>query len=197
MSLLEALQQPEQQEQGTIEGVAIGVVTWRENRRESHWARVASIGGGKDRGLYWIPEVEDEVLVICDKKDMQHMYVIGSLWNGQDKPPDGNADGENNIRLLKTRNGHEIRLVDKKGQGQVIVKSEKGYSVVIDDKDSKIEISGGTNKVTIQVAQNGITIESGATISIKSKSISIEASASMTLKSGGPMKLEGTPILLN
>jgi len=214
MSLLEVLQ-PEQQENGTLEGVAVGIVTnnqdpdglgrvkvrfpWRENSHESYWARVVAVGAGKERGLYWVPEVDDEVLLISDKKDIQHLFVVGSLWNGKDKPTANNSDGENNTRLLRSRSGHEIRVFDKKGQGKVQVKSEKGHTVTIDDQASKIEIAdeGGSNKITIDVNRNGITIESGASLTLKSQSITIDAGATMTLKASGTLQLQGTPIMLN
>lgn len=214
MSVLEVLQ-PDQQENGTIEGVAVGIVTnnkdpeglgrvkvrfpWRENSRETYWARVVAVGAGKDRGLYWVPEVNDEVLLVCDKKDIQHIFVIGSLWNGKDKPAADNADGENNTRLIRSRNGHEIRLFDKNGQGKVEIKSGKGHTVTMDDQKSTIEIkdSGGNNKITISATQNGITIESGLSMTLKSQNINIEAGATMTLKASGALTLKGTPILLN
>jgi uncharacterized protein involved in type VI secretion and phage assembly len=214
MSVLEVLQ-PDQQESGTMEGVAIGIVTnnkdpeglgrvkvrfpWRENSRESYWARVVAVGAGKDRGFYWVPEVDDEVLLICDKKDIQHIFVIGSLWNGKDKPATNNSDGENNTRLIRSRSGHELRVFDKKGQGQIQIKSEKGHTVTIDDQKSIVEIAdqGGSNKITIDINQNGITIQSGLSLTLKSQSISIEAGATLNLKASGVVKVQGTPIMLN
>lgn len=214
MSVLEVLQ-PEQQENGTMEGVAIGIVTnnkdpdglgrvkvrfpWRENSRESYWARVVATGAGKDRGFYWVPEVDDEVLLVCDKKDIQHLFVIGSLWNGKDKPSTNNNDGENNTRLIRSRSGHEIRIFDKKDQGEVQIKSQKGHTLTVDDKNSKIEIadSGGSNKITIDINKNQITLSSGMNMTLKSQNISIEAGATMTLKASGALQIKGTPILLN
>jgi uncharacterized protein involved in type VI secretion and phage assembly len=214
MSLLEALQ-PEQQESGTLEGVAVGIVTnnqdpdglgrvkvrfpWRENSHESYWARVVAVGAGKDRGLYWVPEVDDEVLLISDKKDIQHLFVVGSLWNGKDKPATNNSDGENNTRLLRSRSGHEIRVFDKKGQGKIQIKSEKGHTITIDDQASTFEIAdqGGSNKITIDVNQNAITVQSGMNLTLKSQNITIDAGATMTLKSSGTLQVQGTPIMLN
>lgn len=214
MSVLELLQ-PDQQESGTMEGVAIGIVTdnkdplglgrvkvrfpWRENSRESYWARVVATGAGKERGVYWVPEVNDEVLLVCDKKDIQHIFVIGSLWNGEDKPTADNADGENNTRLIRSRSGHEIRLFDKKGQGKVEIKSENGHTVTIDDQKSTVEIAdkSGSNKITIDINQKGITIQSGLSLTLKSQNISIEAGAMLNMKASGPVKVEGNPILLN
>jgi uncharacterized protein involved in type VI secretion and phage assembly len=214
MSVLELLS-PEQQEGGTIEGVAVGIVTdnkdpdglgrvkvkfpWRENSRESTWARVVAIGAGKDRGFYWVPEVNDEVLLIADKKDVQHLFVLGSLWNGQDKAPANNSDNENNTRLVRSRSGNEIRIYDKQGQSKIQLKTTKGSTITIDDQNGTIEMadSGGSNKVTIDVNQSGITIQSGTSLTLKSQTISIEAGASLKLTASGTVTLQGNPIMLN
>jgi uncharacterized protein involved in type VI secretion and phage assembly len=214
MSVLELLS-PEQQESGTIEGVALGIVTdnkdpdglgrvkvkfpWRENSRESTWARVVAIGAGKDRGFYCVPEVNDEVLLIADKKDVQHLFVIGSLWNGQDKPPANNSDNENNTRLIKSRSGNEIRIYDKQGQSRIQLKTTDGSTITMDDQNGTIEMAdrGGSNKVTININQSGITIQSGTSLTLKSQTISIEAGASLTLKASGSVTVQGNPIMLN
>ncbi|HET9532619.1 MAG TPA: phage baseplate assembly protein V, partial [Blastocatellia bacterium] len=126
MSLLDLLQDEERQENGRVEGVAIGLVTnnkddqglgrvkvkypWREDSQESYWARPAVLAAGNDRGTLWLPEIGDEVLLAFDKGDIQHPYVIGALWNGKDKPPEPNADGENNTKKIRSRSGHQITL---------------------------------------------------------------------------------------
>ena len=84
-------------------GVVMGIVTnnndpqgqfrvkvkfpWLSADEESHWARVAMPMAGKDRGLMLMPEVDDEVLVMFEQGDVNHPYVIGSIWNGSDTPP--------------------------------------------------------------------------------------------------------------
>ncbi len=118
-----------------INGVVIGIVTnnedpegmgrvkvrfpWLSDEDESNWARVTTFMAGNERGVYFLPEVDDEVLVIFEHGDMRFPYVIGSLWNGEDAPPSDNRDGENNIRIIKSRSGHEIRLVDKEGEEKI------------------------------------------------------------------------------
>ena len=84
-------------------GVVIGVVTnnhdprslgrikvkfpWLSADNESNWARVASLMAGKGRGALFLPEVDDEVLVMFEHGYMEHPYVVGALWNGKDTPP--------------------------------------------------------------------------------------------------------------
>jgi uncharacterized protein involved in type VI secretion and phage assembly len=51
---------------------------------ESHWARVAVPAVA---GPFVLPEVDDEVLVAFDHGDIRFPVVIGTLWNGRDRPP--------------------------------------------------------------------------------------------------------------
>src|SRR5204862_7721429 len=106
---------------------------WLSNDDESRWARVAATMAGNDRGVYLLPEVEDEVLVAFEHGDISFPYVVGSLWNGKDAPPATNDDGKNNIRVIKSRSGHVVRLNDEDGKEtiEIIDKSEKN-SIVID-----------------------------------------------------------------
>jgi uncharacterized protein involved in type VI secretion and phage assembly len=110
-------------------GVVVGIVTnnkdpdnlhrvkvrfpWLSNDVESHWARVAAPMAGKNRGAYFLPEVDDEVLVAFEHGQVDHPYVVGSLWNGKDNAPESNADGENNHRTLRSRSGLTISLAMK------------------------------------------------------------------------------------
>ena len=159
-------------------GVVIGVVTnnqdpdnlhrvkvrfpWLSNDVESNWARVATPMAGKDRGAYFLPEVDDEVLVAFEHGQVDHPFVIGSLWNGKDDPPESNSNGENNHRTIKSRSGHVVRLNDKAG----------GETIEIIDKT-------GNNKIIIDSAKNTITIEAQSDISIKS------ATGKLTMEANG------------
>jgi type VI secretion system VgrG family protein len=51
---------------------------------ESNWARVVVplVGAGT-----LLPEVDDEVLVAFEHGDVTRPFVIGKLWNGEDRPP--------------------------------------------------------------------------------------------------------------
>ncbi|MCM0593896.1 MAG: phage baseplate assembly protein V [Gloeotrichia echinulata DEX184] len=129
MNFFEALIDGQRQEAiaNRIFGVVIGIVTnnqdpekfgrvkvkfpWLSDDDESYWARIATPMAGKQMGIYFLPEVNDEVLVIFEQGDVRFPYIIGSLWNGKDIPPLTNEDGKNNVRLIKSRSGHVIRLL--------------------------------------------------------------------------------------
>lgn len=216
MSLLELLQSEDQQEQSTLQGVALGLVTnnqdpeglgrvkvrypWREGSEESHWARLAVLAAGKDRGTVWIPEVGDEVLLGFDKGNIEHPYVLGSLWNGKDAPPEKNSDGENNTKLIKSRCGHTIKFFEKQGQESFEIKTKGGHVLLMDDTAGSAQIiikDSSGNKIEIKSAQNSLTIESGLSLKIKSQQIDIEAGASMNIKASGTLMIQGALVKIN
>ena len=93
-----------------VAGVAIGIVTsvndpegrgrvrlnfpWLD-LNSSDWAPVAAPMAGSKRGVFFMPEVDDEVLVAFEHGDFDHPFVVGFLWNGVDKPPE--TDRKNRV----------------------------------------------------------------------------------------------------
>ena len=130
---------------GNLNGVVVALVTsvhdpedlgrvelkfpWLSDSQKSPLARVAAPLAGKKRGLYYMPEVDDEVLVAFEHGDFSHPYIIGYLWNGVDKPPE--TETEN--RVIVTPGGHTLRFEDKAGARRVVLKSSAGHSVTLDD----------------------------------------------------------------
>jgi uncharacterized protein involved in type VI secretion and phage assembly len=140
---------------------------WLSEQEESAWARVLSPMAGNQRGLYFLPEVDDEVLVAFEHGQVEFPYILGALWNGKDKPPVTNDDGKNNQRMIKSRSGHVIILDDKEGEEQIIIRDQSAKNeIVIDSKK---------NSMTIKVEQD-LNIETKGKINLKSSGgdVSIE-----------------------
>ena len=84
-----------------------------DGSRYEAWARVATLMAGKNRGSWFVPDVDDEVLVAFDGGDSRIPYVIGGLWNGKDGPPASmDGAGQNQTKLIRSRNGVKITLDD-------------------------------------------------------------------------------------
>lgn len=211
MSLLDMVE--DRSTDSKINGVVIGIVTnnkdpeglgrikvkfpWLSDEDESNWARVASLMAGKERGIFILPEIDDEVLIVFEHGDINMPYVIGSLWNGKDVPPETNSDGKNNIRMIKSRSGHVIRIDDTNGNEkiEIVDKTEKNM-ITIDTKENKISIM--SDKDIEMSAPNGkITIDA-MNIEIKSSAATkIEAAAEMDVKASANMNVKGATINLN
>ena len=117
---------------------------WMDSDAESWWARVAGVGGANERGLYVLPEINDEVLVLFEEGDVNRPLVVAGLWNGQDAPvrPIGEAlkGSKVNQRIFQTRVGHYL-LFQEEDHASIKVESAGGHVVLIDDDDKKIEIT--------------------------------------------------------
>jgi uncharacterized protein involved in type VI secretion and phage assembly len=99
---------------GGINGVAVAVVTenrdpdglarvkvrlpWYGKPNESFWARLVVPMASQGQGTYFLPEIGDEVLVAFERGDVRFPYVVGTLWNGNEKPPTTKSDGKNDRR---------------------------------------------------------------------------------------------------
>lgn len=155
---------------------------WHSQPQESHWARVATPMAGKKRGIYFIPEVNDEVLVAFDRGDVRFPYVVGSLWNGKDSSPETNDDGKNDVRVIHSRADHKITINDGP-QPLVQIELADGKRVTLNRDGIELDDKQG-NKVTIQSTGGTITIEAKTSLSLKAPKISVEATGTLTLKGG-------------
>lgn len=198
---------------GRHPGVAIALVTnnkdpdglgrvkvrlpWLSDQAESDWARLATPMGGPSRGLYFLPEVGDEVLVAFEHGNPETLYVLGGLWNGKDKPPESNSDGKNNLRTIKSRAGHIIRLTDTAGEEkiEIIDKSAKN-TIVISSKDNTITISADAD-ITVKSASGKLKLAGNGVEITSQAAVKIEASQGMDLKATGQLNIKGATVNIN
>ena len=145
---------------------------------------------------FFLPEVNDEVLVAFERNDIEHGVVIGALWNGQDKPPETNENGENNKRTIKSRSGHIIRMDDTKDQEKIeIIDSSGSNSIIFNTADNTITITADAD-ITIQA--KGKLKLSGKGIEITSEAeVKIEAKQNMDLKGGPQLNIKGNMVNIN
>jgi phage baseplate assembly protein V len=145
---------------------------WLGDQAGSDWARVVTPMAGRQRGLYFLPEVGDEVLVAFEQGSPAAPYVLGGLWNGKDKPPESNSDGKNDRRTIKSRSGHVIRLTDTKGQEQIeIIDSSGNNSIVISTKDNTVTVSA-SGDITVK-AGGKLTLQAESDLTIKGQTVNI------------------------
>jgi len=154
---------------------------------DSFWCRISTFGAGKGgRGMFSLPEKDDEVLVCCVDGDVNQSVVIGTMWNGVDKPSMSNKDAssptqrfnkdhgdyrgqadakKNDIRSFSSRANHELIFNDNASNPRVTVMSGCKHRIVLNDEGNqptKIEIYDGKeeNYILINTKEKKITIES-------------------------------------
>ncbi|WP_461189953.1 phage baseplate assembly protein V [Arthrobacter sp. Z4-13] len=211
-AVFEQTSEDERESDGFISGVAVGEVIdnkdpdglgrvrihlpWQADGDASGWSRCAMNMAGKDRGLFLLPEVGDEVLVSAEKGDPSHLYVLGVLWNGKNRPPTDNADGANNIRVLKSRSGHTIRINDDKSAPEVEIRLEDGKKVAL-TKDGITVSDGKNNKIAIDSSNSSIQISATQKLVLDAPNIEIKAGAALTIQASGTLTVKGTTVLIN
>ena len=131
---------------------------WLSDKVESGFARCMAPSAGNGTGIYFLPEVGDEVLVAFEHGDLGKPVIIGSLWNGKRQPPESNMDGLNRIRTIKTK-GHTIVLDDTKGAEKIQIKDAAGSEVTL-GPNGAVSISAMTNLSL--TAKGNITLDANA-----------------------------------
>ena len=153
------------------------------------WARLATFMAGDDRGSWFIPDVNDEVLIVFEGGDVRRPYVIGALWNGKDAPPQSmNSDGKNNLKVLRSRNGVKITLDDTDGQETMILETPGGQQMTLKDGPGSIELID-SNGNSIRMEVNGITVNSSGKVTITASMV--EVTASMVTVNAAMSKFSG------
>ena len=177
---------------------------------ESDWAKLVSPMAGADRGIAFFPEVNDEVLVAFENDDIHRPYVLGSLWNNQDKPPQAVYGGGNpSLLVIHSVSGHTIVLDDTGGSEKIsIIDKGQKNSIIIDSNTNSIEVQANSGpKVTInkptgtvavddaagnsvKMSSSGVEITAAAKLSLKAPQINIEAQAQLSMKASAKMDIE-------
>jgi phage baseplate assembly protein V len=220
--LFEALFPDSTNRRTRIYGVATAIVTnnqdpdgmgrvklrfpWLSKENESDWARIAVPMAGSAMGTYFLPEVDDQVLVAFEQGDRDRPFVLGMLWSKAVKPPEANDDGKNNMRTIKSRSGHVVRLDDTDGKEKIQVLDKTGKNTIEIDStantikitaDADITIESTTGKLVLK-GKAGVEITSGADVKADATgNVAVTAGGNVDLKATGQATVKGATINLN
>jgi uncharacterized protein involved in type VI secretion and phage assembly len=196
--------------QELIFGVVIGVISAAEgdpdnlNRVQvnfptltvgSAWARVASFYAGANKGAFFFPAAGDEVLIAFEQGDTSRPYVIGVLWNGQDKPPVDSAQTAM-VRQIQTASGAMLKFDDTNGGTSITIIDKTGNSIVIDTQANNITLSS-TQDLTLSAPNGTISINGGTVVINASEGLTLTTDSNATLAADGELTLNGAMINLN
>ena len=168
---------------------------WLNEQEKTYWARIAIPMAGPDRGTYFLPEMDDQVLVVFEHGDVNRPIVIGALWSKKQEPVEVNASAKNNAKLIKSRAGHRIIFDDKDGAEKVtIVDKTKKNKIVLDavNKIVKIESDGDIvvkSAANVIVHSNALKIGTSANLTGKGQQVLSHASSTFGLKASGSITI--------
>ena len=133
---------------------------WMNGTEKTPWIRVTSPHGGGGKGMFFIPEVGEEVIVGFEGDSPTKPYIIGTVYHG--KASNTYSNGGNDVKALQTRSGNKVIMNDKDG------------SVFVEDKDGNSMLIDGAGNITVK-SNNTVTIDATNQITLKTKVISLEA----------------------
>lgn len=143
------------------------------------WCPLVMLGAGKNRGWFFIPEVDDEVLLLFEHGDMERPLVVGALWNGKDKPADKNPGG-NPRRTIKSRAGSKIIFDDD--TNKLIIEDGTGHG--------RITFEAESNKVTVEAIKGDVAFQSPTgDMQICAKDAEFKAGQKVEIHAGSTMKI--------
>ena len=147
---------------------------WMESDEETPWIRVSSPHASKDNGYYFVPEVDDQVLVDFEMGCPDLPIILSSLFHGKAKPSKW-YHKNNELKAIRTRSGNEILINDRKGKETIKIfnPDEKNVITLTMDESKKIKIE----------SSGYIEIEAAKDLSIKATNVSIHAKNKLSTSS--------------
>lgn len=188
-----------------VEGLQVGLVTALQDDPEGEhriqvrvpmieatgegvWARVATLDAGEERGSFFLPEIDDEVIVGFLGGDPRNPVVLGMV-NSSAKPAPLEASDDNHEKGFVTRG--ELKLLFDDDKKAVTIETPNGNTVVLSEEDAALRLED-ENGSTILLDGDGITLDSGADITIKAGgNVTIEGT-DVTITASGQLKGEGS-----
>jgi len=140
------------------------------------WARVAVPFAGSKRGAFFIPNVDDEVLVVYLSGDPRFPVVVGGLWNGHDAAPDSfGGSGDSVDRWTITgQAGTKIAIIEDTSGPMIQFTTPGQLTGKLTDSDGSIEFSDA-NQTSIRIDSSGVTINA------PTAQVQVTAASSMTI----------------
>ncbi|MBU2997483.1 type IV secretion protein Rhs [Cellulophaga baltica] len=168
------------------------------------WIKMNTPYGGNGKGFYFIPEVDEEVLVGFENNNPEKPYVLSAGFNSSAKS--GVADAENNIKSIRTRSGHTIELNDTDGEEKINIYDHEGSIITFDTQAKSLYITA-TESIEFQaknikmIAEENIDLQAqadintaseGSTNIISESTLALQSALDTTINSDSNIAIEAT-----
>lgn len=161
--------------------------------------QVVTARGGPGRGVVFLPEVGDHVFLAFEGGRATAAYVLGAVWSDRQKPPAGDGKpADNNVRFIRSRSGHQIKLDDTKGKERIeVVDKDGARRVVIDSAGKKIRVVCDSGDVEVKAGAGKVSVEASGEVKVKGATVTVESDGALTVKAKGVLTLKGSKVDIN
>lgn len=125
------------------------------------WLRLSQPYAGGGKGFSFIPEKGEEVMIDFEGGNAERPFVKGSLYNGVGDPDNKWLPGNNQVKAIRTRNGHTIEIWDEGNGGYIrIYDNEKENYILTFSTDEKLIKLESSRNIELY-AKNDIIMHAG------------------------------------
>lgn len=149
----------------------------RDEGNQLRWARLAMPYGGKSWGIYFMPEIGDQVLVAFEQGNIERPYVIACVSKTTDLFLNKTANMINSNKRIVTHNGNAIEFEDNAGEGasdKITIRTagkelSTEHSITLDNAKHKITITdqAGANQIVMNTVSGQMEITAATKLTIK------------------------------
>jgi uncharacterized protein involved in type VI secretion and phage assembly len=138
------------------------------------WARVVAPFAGDNRGTFFMPDVDDEVLVIFIGGDARFPLVVGGLWSGSAQAPAELGSEGNRYKRIRSKNGIVVTLDDRAGQETLTLETPGGQTLTLQDGPASCTLQDANgNTLTLDAA--GVTVDCSNTVTVNASTVKVSA----------------------
>ena len=152
---------------------------------ESAWARMATFASGNGQGATFMPQIDTEVVVMFESGDRRRPIVLGSLWNGKDKPPlsaDKFLSGNKVVQWqMKTAGGQTLTFDETPGEEKVSIVLPDGNTKLILNAD-KVELWSNSKNLEVKSGQASLLLANGKDVTLQGMNVTIKATQALKLE---------------
>ena len=162
--------------------VQVQMAWQKDDSANTPWIRMTNPHSGGGKGMYFIPEIGEEVLIGFEGNNAEKPYVLGAMYNGSENS--GYNTAGNDKKVIQTRSGTKIIMNDAIG------------SVFIEDPSGNTWLMDGKGNISVD-APNNIMMSAGGNISL-SAGTNINFAAAMNVsETAGYNKSSSVGMMMN
>lgn len=163
------------------------------------WIRVVQPMASADSGMVWIPEIDDNVVVLAGNGGVESMVVLGALYSGNRKPA---GEAKVDHKHWVTKGGNTILLDDTEGSERIEISTkDTTLSIVLDQATPEIIVTAGDNltinaEAAVTVNCTDLDVVASGTVTLGGDSKVVVDGGAVEIKSSGTVKISGSSVAL-
>ncbi|MDO4261617.1 MAG: phage baseplate assembly protein V [Eubacteriales bacterium] len=198
--------------------VKVEFTVWETGKNMCEWVRLMAPAAGPGYGWYWVPEIDETVLVGFIGGSLKRPFLLGSLYPGGAAMVSESFDENNRKKHLRTKGGVDLLLTDEDQKQTIKLTTPKGTVVLVDDENEIVSVAdkdaGNTIRMdckkgeTTILSKSKLLLKAGektqlqmdgssGEISLKASKVAVSADNEIGLKATAALKAEGAQVKIS